>query len=102
MINYIITQPITLPVITLPAMARRFDPGREGGFIVNFPGLAKGWSEGETRDQALAQADDLLDEMILENGAQRRCPPPVAAKDTARRGSPALTAARLVLRHSFK
>jgi len=34
----------------------------EGGFIVNFPDLPNGWSQGETRDEALAQAEDLLDE----------------------------------------
>ena len=37
----------------------------EGGFIVNFPDLPNGWSQGETRDEALARAEDLLDEMIL-------------------------------------
>jgi len=34
-------------------------------FIVNFPDLPNGWSQGETRDEALARAEDLLDEMIL-------------------------------------
>jgi antitoxin HicB len=36
----------------------------EGGFIVNFPDLANGWSQGETRNESLAQAEDLLEEMI--------------------------------------
>ena len=40
-------------------------PTEEGGFIVNFPELPNGWSQGETREEALAQAEDLLDEMIL-------------------------------------
>ena len=40
-------------------------PAEEGGFIINFPDLPNGWSQGETREEALAQADDLLDEMIL-------------------------------------
>jgi hypothetical protein len=40
-------------------------PAEEGGFIVNFPDLPNGWSQGETRDEALARAEDLLDEMIL-------------------------------------
>jgi antitoxin HicB len=40
-------------------------PAEEGGFIVNFPDLPNGWSQGETREEALAQTEDLLDEMIL-------------------------------------
>jgi antitoxin HicB len=71
-------------------------PAEEGGFIVNFPGLPNGWRQGETREEALAQADDLLDEMILGRMAHnedvlRPSPPkgrPVAAL-------PALTAAKL-------
>ena len=44
-------------------------PAEEGGFIVNFPDLPSGWSQGETRAEALAQAEDRLDEMILERMA---------------------------------
>jgi predicted RNase H-like HicB family nuclease len=42
-----------------------FIPAEEGGFIVNFPDLPNGWSQGEPREEALAQAEGLLDEMIL-------------------------------------
>jgi antitoxin HicB len=31
-------------------------PAEKGGFIVNFPELPSGWSQGETRDEALAQS----------------------------------------------
>ena len=63
----------------------------EGGFIVNFPDLPNGWSQGETRDEALARAEDLLDEMILGRMAHNedvpRPSPPVVTL-------PALTAAK--------
>ena len=29
------------------------EPASEGGFIVNFPDLPNGWSQGESRDEAL-------------------------------------------------
>ena len=40
-------------------MAGRFIRAQQGGFIVNFPNLPNGWSQGENRDEALAQAEDL-------------------------------------------
>ncbi len=54
----------------------------EGGFIVNFPDLPKGRTQGETRDEALAKAEDLLDEMILGRMAPTRtCPAPHHRRD---------------------
>ena len=50
-------------VIRPGGMAGRFDPGQGSGFIVNFPDLPNGWCQGETHDEALAQAGDLLDEI---------------------------------------
>jgi predicted RNase H-like HicB family nuclease len=40
-------------------------PAEESGFIAIIPDLPNGWSRGGTRDEALAQAEDPLDEMIL-------------------------------------
>ena len=40
-------------------MAWRFIRAQEGGFIVDFPNLPNGWSQGENRGKALAQAEDL-------------------------------------------
>jgi predicted RNase H-like HicB family nuclease len=40
-------------------MAGRFIPAQEGGFIVSLRNLPNGWSQGENRDEALAQAEDL-------------------------------------------
>jgi hypothetical protein len=34
-------------------------PAEEGGFIVDFPDLPNGWSQGENRHEALAEAEDL-------------------------------------------
>ena len=45
-------------------------PAEEGGFIVNFPDLPNGWSQGETHEEALSKAADLLDEIILGRMAQ--------------------------------
>jgi antitoxin HicB len=67
----------------------------EGGFIVNFPDLPNGWSQGETRDAALAQAEDLLDEMILGRMAHNEdVPHPSPPKGRPVVVLPALTAAK--------
>jgi antitoxin HicB len=70
-------------------------PAEEGGFIVNFPDLPNGWSQGETRGEALAQAEDLLDEMILARMAHNEdVPRPSPAKGRPVVALPALTAAK--------
>ena len=81
-----------------PASAWPVDllPAEEGGFIINFPDLPNGWSQAEDRAEALTQAEDLLEEMVLgrmANGEdvpnpKRRAGRPVVAL-------PALTAAKL-------
>jgi len=76
-------------------MADRFDPGRRSGLIVNFPDLPNGWSQGETRGEALAQAEDLLDEMILGKMAHNEdVPRPSSRKGRPVVALPALTAAK--------
>ena len=71
-------------------------PAEEGGFIVNFLDLPNGWGHGETRDEALAQADDLLDEMILGRMAHNEdVPRPLPAKERPVVALPALTEAKL-------
>jgi antitoxin HicB len=70
-------------------------PAEEGGFIVNFPDLPNGWSQGETRDEALARAEDLLDEMILGRMAHNEdIPRPSPPKGRSVVALPALTAAK--------
>jgi antitoxin HicB len=70
-------------------------PAEEGGVIVNFPDLPNGRSQGETRDEALAPAEDLLDEMILGGRAPNEdVPGPSPAKGRPVVALPALTAAK--------
>src|ERR1700726_2804991 len=70
-------------------------PAEEGGFIVNFPDLPNGWSQGETRDEALTQAEDLLDEIILGRMAHNEdVPRPSPSKGRPVVALLALTAAK--------
>jgi antitoxin HicB len=70
-------------------------PAEEGGFVINFPDLSNWWSQGETRDEALAQAEDLLDEMILGRMAHNEdVPRPSPSKGRPVVALPALTAAK--------
>jgi len=48
----------------LPAWPARLDPAEEGGFVVSFPDFPEGWSQGDTREQALEQAADMLETMV--------------------------------------
>jgi antitoxin HicB len=54
-----------MPNLLAPAWPVTLDPAEKGGFVVNFPDLPRGWSQGETQEEALAQAEDLLEEMVL-------------------------------------
>ena len=40
-------------------------PAEEGGFIVTFPDMPNGWSQGEDGAEALVQAEDLIEEIVL-------------------------------------
>ena len=71
-------------------------PAEEGGFIVNFPDSPNGWSQGENPAEALTQAEDLLEEMVLGMMAHGEdVPLPSAAKGRPTVVLPALTAAKL-------
>ena len=71
-------------------------PAEEGGYIVNFPDLPNGWSQGEDRAEALAQAEDLLEEIVLGRMAYgEEVPIPSAAGGRPTVALPALTAAKL-------
>jgi antitoxin HicB len=83
-----VSGPMAWPVDLIPA--------EEGGFIVNFPDLPNGWSQGETAGDALAQAADLLEEMILGRMAHDEdVPRPSPPKDRPVITLPAATAAML-------
>ena len=71
-------------------------PAEEGGYIVNFPDLPNGWSQADDRAEALAQAQDLLEEIVLGRMAHGEDVP--IAKRVAGRPTvalPVLTAAKL-------
>ena len=71
-------------------------PAEEGGYIVNFPDAPNGWSQGEDRDEALVQAEDLLEEIVLGMMAHSEdVPLPSPAKGRPTVALPALTAAKL-------
>jgi antitoxin HicB len=46
------------------------DPADEGGFVVNFPDFPEGWSQGDTREEAMVQAADLLETMVANYMAE--------------------------------
>ncbi len=71
-------------------------PAEEGGYIVNFPDLPNGWSQGEDRAEALMQAEDLLEEIVLGRMAYgEEVPLPSAANGRPTVALPVLTAAKL-------
>jgi antitoxin HicB len=50
------TAPLRWPV--------RLESAEEGGFIVTFPDFGDGVTQGDDREEALAQAEDLLETMV--------------------------------------
>src|SRR5215472_2497837 len=42
----------------------RLDPAEEGGFIVHFADFSEGWSQGDAREEGLAQDAALLETMV--------------------------------------
>lgn len=71
------------------------EPAEEGGFLVNIPDL-DGWTQGDDQDDALRQAEDLLEEMVLGAMAHNEdVPHPSTAGGRAVVRLPALTAAKL-------
>jgi antitoxin HicB len=77
-----------------------FEPEPEGGFTITFPEAGIGVSYGATWDNALAQAEDLLEEAVLGYMAHdENIPQPVPQPDPQRPliFLPPLTAAKLLL-----
>jgi len=86
-------------------------PEPEGGFTVTFPEIGYGATYGATWDEALRQAEDMLEEAILgmishgEEVPEPAPPTDAAAEDGARRAVvalPALTAAKLELYRAMR
>ncbi len=77
-----------------------FEPEPEGGFMITFPEAGIGVSYGDTWENALAQAEDLLEEAVLGYMAHNEdVPAPVPQPDPQRPliFLPPLTAAKLLL-----
>jgi antitoxin HicB len=51
------------------------DPEEDGGFVVTFPDFGVGVTQGETREEALTQAADLLETMAANYMAEGWDPP---------------------------
>jgi antitoxin HicB len=87
------------------------EPEPEGGFTVTFPEIGFGATYGETWDEALRQAEDMLEEAVLgliAHGEEVPEPAPqidAAAEDGTHRAPialPALTAAKLELYRAMR
>jgi antitoxin HicB len=87
------------------------EPEPEGGFTVTFPEIGVGATYGATWEEALRQAEDMLEEAVLGLVAHgEEVPEPArqsdaAAEDATRRAPialPALTAVKLELYHAMR
>src|SRR5262252_115690 len=52
------------------AYPTQLEPEEDGGYVVTFPDFGIGVTQGDTREQALAQADDLLETMVANYMAE--------------------------------
>ena len=79
------------------------EPEPEGGFTVTFPDIGYGATHGATWDEALRQAEDMLEEAILGMIAHNEeVPAPSPAKGRPVARLPALTAAKLELYRAMR
>ncbi len=68
----------------------------DGGYVVTLPDIGYGATQGDDLAEALAQAEDMLEEIVLGAMAHDEdVPPPSPAKGRPTVGLPALTAAKL-------
>ena len=68
----------------------------DGGYVVTLPDIGYGATQGDTLEEALAQAEDMLEEGVLGMMAHgEEVPLPSAAKGRPTVALPALTAAKL-------
>jgi antitoxin HicB len=76
-----------------------FEPEPEGGYTVTFPEIGIGATYGATMEEAMAQAEDMLEEAVLglmAHGEEIPLPaPPTEDGIRAEIALPALTAAKL-------
>jgi antitoxin HicB len=74
----------------------RLQQEEDGGYVITLPDIGYGATQGDTLDEALAQAEDLLEEAVLGMMAHGEAVPvPSRAKGRPTVALPALTAAKL-------
>ncbi len=81
----------------------QLDPEEDGGYVVTLPDIGYGATQGDTLDEALRQAEDMLEEAILGMIAHNEevpAPSPAHGRSVAR--LPALTAAKLELYRAMR
>jgi antitoxin HicB len=81
----------------------QFDPEEDGGYVVTLPDIGYGATQGDTIEEALHQAEDMLEEAILgmiANKEEVPTPSPPRGRPVVR--LPALTAAKLELYHAMR
>jgi antitoxin HicB len=74
----------------------RLEREADGGYVVTLPDIGYGATQGDTLDEALAQAEDMLEEAVLgmmAHGDEVPLPSPAKGRPTVT--LPALTAAKL-------
>jgi antitoxin HicB len=81
----------------------RLEQEADGGYVVTLPDIGYGASQGDTLEEALHRAEDLLEEAILGMMANdEEVPSPSPARGRPIAGLPALTAAKLELYRAMR
>ena len=81
----------------------RLEQEADGGYVVTLPDIGYGATQGDTLEEALHQAEDLLEEAILGMMANDEdVPSPSPARGRPIVGLPALTAAKLELYRAMR
>jgi antitoxin HicB len=81
----------------------QLDPEEDGGYVVTLPDIGYGATQGDTLDEALLQAEEILEEAVLGMIAHNEevpIPSPAKGRPVAR--LPALTAAKLELYRAMR
>ena len=81
----------------------QLDPEEDGGYVVTLPDIGYGATQGDTLEEALLQAEDMLEEAILGMIAHNEdvpAPSPANGRPVVR--LPALTAAKLELYRAMR
>jgi antitoxin HicB len=81
----------------------RLEQEADGGYVVTIPDVGYGATQGDTLEEAMHQAGDLLEEAILGMMANDEdVPSPSPARGRPAVGLPALTAAKLELYRAMR